>query len=175
MVTYFSKNDMRSFGQHVANWITQGMIQKNEKGFYPVTDEDISNWQVGLDVGFRLSSPPDYHIRSKCPKARKIVDELHKIGSNLFIDSDYELNFTTNIRMEARNEKVVIAYFCEDSNQIEIAGYIPETDVLTSRMQAYKAADGMRIKTDIPVWCFPIYNGGGVHESTGVVFHLDDL
>lgn len=175
MVTYYSKNDMRAFGQHIANWIAQGMIQKNEKGFYPVTDGDIENWQTGVDVSFKMSSPPAHHVRSKCPKAREIVDALFDVGHKLFVDSDYELNWTTNIRDYAKSKNVVIAYYCKHSDKIEIAGHRPIDQSFMNRMEVYDSPDGKRIKTDIPVWCFPIYNEAGVHESTGIVFHVDDL
>jgi hypothetical protein len=45
----FNKKNVAQFGQHVANWIAEGMIIKDGLGRYPVTEADVDNWLVACD------------------------------------------------------------------------------------------------------------------------------
>ena len=177
MVTTFNKKDVVECCQHVLDWVSKGMIPKNEDGTYTASLADVDNWMVG-----KLSS---YSI---CPKAISTAQMLTYRTMGVLIDplsARISLVGDKGLIREANSEGVVVAYPLIDQNENLITdengrpkvGVYPESikkDILRFTSIREERADFPYAHVSVPFATFPIYRSNRV-IGFGACFHVSDV
>jgi len=176
MVTSYNKKDMTRFGQHVANWIKNGMILKNENGIYPITEHDVENWQVGENASYSI-----------CPKVLSTAQMIthQKVGFNRdLLSNKITLGRVKNTLETAYSEGVVVVYPLIDSNGGVIVDSNGSPKIGTYPMCLDKIVRYVTIREErsdfpyahasVPFAQFPIYEFDRV-VAFGACFHISDV
>lgn len=180
MVTNYNTTDLVKFGQHIANWIANGMIIADANGIYPITKKDIDNWLIGEKSNYSI-----------CPKALSIA-QLLTAKTHLSLDRDlYCLEeHGSGIVNEAIQEGVVIAYPWVNTHHqlVSNAEGEPVINIESTFENKKWIKNFLDIRSEnsqvpyvhvsVPFASFPIFGEGDHVDDVigfGACFHISDI